>query len=318
MSDSDEKIVIRRMETEDIPRVQEIGQMAWSDIATREIGRKVRYPLRPRRIIEAYMWKDPRGCLVVEKGGTVVGSAYAHVWGKLGWLGPFEVLPKNQDQGLGKALLRESESYLEGEGCDVMSLETMCSVAKNIHFYMKAGYRTIGASIIMEKVVRFDPGRVRPLQPAPLEEVREAIPELVTLSARVNARLDYSREAEMAPLHGLGPVFLWRSRKRIKGVAVLHSIFPPEDSDHASLRLLIVDPKVNCQNEGFEALMRACENWAYEKGRRRVFVRFPADNSPLYREMASIGYRIGGANLRMCKGPSHVEKGRYHLAAWAG
>lgn len=312
-----EEVVIRPMREEDIPRVQEVGQSAWSDIASRELGRKVKYPVRPRRIIEAYMWKEPSGCLVAEHQGTVIGSAYAHVWGKVGWFGPFEVLPDRQNVGVGKALLHGCERFLEESGCDEMGLETMCTVGKNIHFYMRAGYAVFGASMILEKALR-SPSAEERLSPATLEEVVRASPELRSLSVRGSPLLDYTREIEMASRHDLGPVFLWRRRGRVRGAAVLHSFFPPEESDHASLRLLIVDPLIKTQEEGFQALMTACEGWAFEHGRKRMFVRFPAENALLYQDLASMGYSIGGANLRMCLRATRPQRGKYHFAAWAG
>lgn len=312
------ELVIRSMTVADIPSAQEVGQSSWSDIASRELGRKVSYPVRPRRIIEAYLWKEPQGCLVAELDGKVIGAAYAHVWGKVGWFGPFEVLPELQDKGVGKALLRGCERFLGQNECQVQGLETMSNIAKNIHFYMRAGYRIDGTSLIMDRTLRSSVEGGRDLRPIGLEEAIEAKGELSSLSVRGSPLVNYSKEVEMAVRHDLGPVIVWRKNGKMRGVAVLHSYFPPEESDHASLRLLLVDPRARGQEEGFDHLMGACESWAFQHGRRRMFVRFPAMNLSLYGSFLARGFRLGAANLRMSRGGRFSERGRYHLAAWAG
>ncbi|MDD1746720.1 MAG: GNAT family N-acetyltransferase [Methanomassiliicoccales archaeon] len=311
-------IIVRPMANADLATVQEVGATAWSDIASRELGRKVNYPVRPRRIIEAYMWKEPQGCLVAERRDRIVGVAYSHVWGEVGWLGPFEVLPDTQDQGIGTALLARCDDYLESRGCKVQGLETMSNHAKNVHFYMRAGYRIIGSSLIMERQlnskVEEDPREV----PSTSQEVLSALAEISSLSRKGNPLVDYSREVEMAAMHDLGPVFLLRVKSKLEAIAVLHSYFPPTISDHVSVRIMLVNPRLRAQDEAFARLMASCEAWAFQHGRRRAFVRFPADNLFLYRKFLACGYKLAAANLRLARGSPYKEKGKYHLAAWAG
>ena len=97
-------VSIRPMRPEDMEEVREVGQIAWSDMVMHDIGRKFRYPKRSPKIIEAYLAMEPEGCLVAEQGGKIIGSAFCHVWGKVGWIGPLEVLPDHQGSGVGKAL----------------------------------------------------------------------------------------------------------------------------------------------------------------------------------------------------------------------
>jgi len=101
-------------------------------------------------------------------------------------------------------------------------------------------------------------------------------------------------------------------------VAVLHCFYPPEEADHASLRLLLADPRSKDQENAFDLLLASCEAWAFQHGRRRLFVRFPADNSRLYDDFLRHGYKLDAANLRLARGNRFSERGRYHLAAWAG
>ncbi len=311
-------LVIRAMTVEDMAAVQEVGVAAWSDIASRDLGRKVKYPARPRKIVEAYLWKEPEGCLVAERKGRIIGAAYTHVWGEVGWFGPFEVLPEMQDKGVGTALLRECERFLERRGCQVKGLETMSNHAKNIHFYMREGYRTIGSSLIMEKELRSEVEKVLGPGPSTCEEVVSSLGQISVLSRKGHPLVDYAREVEMAARHDLGAVLLLRGRSSLTGMAVLHSYFPPDVSDHASLRLMLVDPRAKGQEGAFTRLLAGCESWAFQHDRRRVFVRFPAESPVLYDAFLSSGYRLATANMRLARGPSFSERGKYHLAAWAG
>lgn len=309
---------VRPMTLDDVPRVQEVGQEAWSDIASRDLGRKVKYPIRPRNIIEAYLWKEPRGCLVVEHEGAVVGAAYCHVWGKMGWFGPFEVLPEMQGKGVGRRLLGDCERFLAGEGCTLLGLETMSHIVRNVHFYLRAGYRPSGNSLIMERMMSATVEEGTGMEPVSLEDVQRALPEIRRLSARANPLADHSKEALMAAARSIGPVFVSERKGKIRGLAILHSYYPPADADHAAMRLLLVDPGVKDQDGVFDQLMRACEAWAFAKGRKRTFVRFSGDHMGMYQELISRGYKLDAANLRMSRGERFIERGSYHMAAWAG
>jgi len=313
------RLLVRPLRLEELEVVRAVGQRSWSDLASRDLGRKVRYPLRPSKVIEAYLWKEPEGCLVAEEEGRIVGSAFCHVWGKVGWVGPFEVLPEKQNKGVGRALMRACDEYLENRGCRVFGLETMPHVTKNIHFYMRAGYLATSVTLIS----------VKTLAPASLlhwpellevtsDDLDWLLDEVKGLSAKVNPLLDYSREVEMAVRFKLGGCFVWRQSGKVKGIALLHCVHPPEDSDHAAVRLVLVDPDIANGQEVFGSLMDICEAKTMALGRKRVFARYSAENLPLYNALFDRGYRLEAANARMVRGGPFRERGEFHLAAWAG
>jgi len=317
--DSSPGLKIRNMAREDIEEVREVGQKAWSDLASKDLGRRVKYPLRPRRLVEAYMWKEPEGCLIAEDDGRIVGSAFCHVWGKIGWVGPFEVLPELQNRGVGRALMLSCEKYLDRRGCVVFGLETMPHITKNIHFYLTAGYLPAGMTLISVKSLTWE-------QAFPNEKVQEVecgdleqwSPQISNISARINPNLDFSREFEMAVRMGLGSGFVYRSKGKVCGCAILHAVHPLEESDHVSVRLVSVDPRAHDGVGIFSILMGVCESKALEWGRKRAFIRFAADNLELYGLLRERGYKLEAANIRMMRGISYEERGPYHLAAWAG
>ena len=203
-------LVIRAMKEEDIPESRRVGQEAWSDLVSRDIGRKIMYPIRPRKIVEAYMWKEPLGCLVAVDENRLIGTAFSHVWGKIGWIGPIEIIPEAQDRGIGKMLLEACEKYIMGKGCEVIGVETMPNMPKNIHFYLTQGYTPRQLTLITEKSIR-----VSELRPVPEhirelgeEELKGFIPRIQDMSRQVNPLLDYSIEFKALFKKKLGQCFV--------------------------------------------------------------------------------------------------------------
>jgi GNAT superfamily N-acetyltransferase len=310
-------MLVRLMRPEDLEQVRSVGQKAWSEVASAELGRKVKYPFRPRKIINGYLWKEPEGCLVVEDAGEVIASAHCHVWGKVGWFGPFEVLPEMQGKGVGKALLSGCEGYLARSGCVHFGLETMPYIMKNVHFYLRAGYRSQEFTCIMKKELgrpQEPPKGVERIEGSDLQGV---LHEISSLCHQYHPDLDLAREVEMAVREDLGALFVSRSEKKLAAFALLHAFHPIEESDHSAVRLLLVDPRLAEAVDHFDRLMSAVESHSYHLDRRRVFARFTV--SPLlYESMLKRQYALEGSNMRMIKGPGYCEREGYIMAAWAG
>ncbi|MGD1060058.1 MAG: GNAT family N-acetyltransferase [Methanomassiliicoccales archaeon] len=309
-------VVVRPMRLAEIDAVREVGQKTWSDVASRDVGHKVRYPIRPREIIEAYMWKEPKGCLVAEKDGQVVGSAFCHVWGKIGWVGPFEVLPEMQNLGVGTRLMLESERFLTSRGCSAMGLETMPYLVRNLHFYLRLGYSPAETTFIMEK------NRLEARSASSDSEIdggalEDILPQITSLSARLCKGLDYAGEFEMTVRKGLGRCLVLKKGKVLAAAAIVHSYYPPEETDHSILRLLMVDPRRKDGEAVFREALAAAEGASAGSGRTRLFTRFSSGHSRLYPLLLSAGYRMDGANLRLVKG-EWKENDALHVSAWAG
>jgi GNAT superfamily N-acetyltransferase len=315
-----ESVRIRPMREEDIPDSRRVGQEAWSDLVSRDIGRKVQYPIRPRRIVETYMWKEPRGCLVAYEGDKLVGSAFSHVWGKVGWVGPIEILPENQNRRIGRSLLKACEDYLVERGCEVIGVETMPNIPKNLHFYITLGYLPKQLTLITEKPVRVsDPFRstpsVRELQP---EELGDFLPRVKELSEQVNTMLDYSIEFSALFKKRLGQCFVLDHEGEIGGAALLHSYNRSGDSNYCSIKLVLVDRQLPDPWNSFIDLVTACENRAVELGKKRIYTRFSAENYRMYTTMVNYGFRLANSNVRVIKDSGYQEMTDHHISSWAG
>ncbi len=311
-------VTIRRMTAQDIDEVREAGQLAWSDLATQAVGRRFTYPKRSEKIVDAYLWKEPAGCLVAEEKGKIIGSAFCHVMGGVGWTGPLEVLPSYQDRGVGRRLLAACEAHLVERGCSVIGLETLSNIPKNLHFYLTAGYRPERTVVIMEKVLRREGvlhDGVSELLP---ESVDEAVKMVSPLSQRINPYLDYGIDAEVILRKQLGRVFALQDGTAVSGCALLHTYHHGEESAYASVKTVLVDPTAPEPGKVLDRLLARCEAATLEAGKEKVMTRFTVSDTSLYMSMLSRGYLLKGANVRMIKKGEYNEAGSNSITSWAG
>jgi GNAT superfamily N-acetyltransferase len=306
------------MTSEDIEEVREVGQIAWSDLAMHDIGRKFKYPKRSEKIVDAYLWKDPGGCIVAEEDGKIVGSAFCHVWGRVGWIGPLEVLPTHQDHGIGKALLGRCEAHLESRGCSVIGLETMAHLPKHLHFYMSSGYRPGATTLIMEKMLRPEEQIGGEVGELTMENLPAGLQSVSSLSEKVNAQLDYSIEAEAIIRRQLGHVYFVKEDRGLAGLALLHTYQRGDEATYSSIKALLIDPQASDPKMTFSALISKCERTSLDLNKGRLLTRFPAGDLRLYQHMLERCYVLKGANLRLVKKGDYREQGEYSITSWAG
>ncbi len=309
---------LRSMTRDDMEEVREVGQIAWSDLATHDIGRKFKYPKRSERIIDAYLSNEPGGCIVAEEDGKIIGSAFAHVWGRIGWIGPLEVLPACQSHGVGKLLLGASEQHLRERGCEIIGLETMSHIPKHIHFYMSSGYRPSSLILIVEKVLRYEGRSTASVVEPGGAGIEGAMPAISRLSAKVNPLLDYSREAAVTVGKRLGNVYIFEEGGEARGAAIMHSYQRGEEASYSSIKALLVDPQAPNPLEIMSSLLSKCEQVSLEQGKNRLLTRFSGDHLQLYNVLLSHDYMLKGANVRMTKLGDYRENGSYHITSWAG
>lgn len=310
--------IIRRMTIEDIEEVQEVGQLAWSDLAMHDIGRRFKYPKRSEKIIDAYIWKDPAGCLVAEEKGKIIGSAVCHVGGRVGWIGPLEVLPSYQDHGVGRRLLKACEDHLTERGSQIIGLETMSHLPKNLHFYLSSGYRPDRTVLIMEKVLRHVDESVENVSELTIEDWKEGAKKISRLSQKINPYLDYANDAEVILRKQLGHVYLMEGEEGTMGCALLHTYQRGEESAYSSIKAVLVDPTTSDPRTVLSRILTRCEMGSLDEGKDKVLTRFAVSDPVSYMSMVDRTYILRGANLRLIKKGEYNEKGNHNLTSWAG
>lgn len=297
-------INIRMMEHSDICQVQDVGQIAWSDMATKDAGRKITYPRRSDLLIRSYLKCDPEGCIVAEDRGKVIGSAFCHKWGDIGWIGPLEVLPEYQNKKVGKALLSACWTYLSN--CRVCGLETSPKSEKNMHFYTSSGY-SVGTSILVaEKLISPEAEHRAAELKSPYDF------NISELCNKVCPGLDLSSEVESA-LSGLGHIYATEN-----GFAILHTFSRGSDIRYSSVKTLIIDPDCKKPSQELFNLLSTCEAKSHELGKDSLMMRFSLEHRELASILPSLDYSYKAVNVRMtCKG-DFSENGDYQIISWAG
>jgi GNAT superfamily N-acetyltransferase len=310
------RVRIRPMLPDDIPLAQAIGKATWSRVASDDLGRQVEYPTRPGGIIQAAIEEEPRGCFIAMLGDEPVGTAYSHVWGSVGWVGPVEVLPDHQGLGVGKTLMEACHAHLDSRGCRVFGVETMSDNEGNKRFYAGLGYRPVGVTVFAEKKLRpagyFISG-IRELNASNLEENSG---EIRKLSSAVFPGMDCNSEFRGALNHSLGKAFLFRHDGITKGAALLMEA-PLEGLHMVSIRLVLTDPTLSDRGAVMSSLMAACEQSAISSGNDRVFTSCSI-TSDISHILVERDYKISASNVRFVRGDDYSEAGGTNIIAWAG
>lgn len=315
---------IRSMNSNDIEDVREVGKKAWSDLYSKEFQQNLEVPKRSSKNIVFYMDKEPAGCMIAESNGRVVGDVFCHIWGKVGWFGPVEVLPAYQNSGIGKRLIGGALQYIERQGCSVIGLETMPETVKNMALYSSIGCVPDRITYLLEKGLgeRWR-GKLEPPGSLSIARYRdmnedEALSSIRRLSSAVMPELDYSSEVRFSMRHETGETLLLKKQDEIIGFSLVYTYSTSDGSNNSSIRLLVIDPEHSGAEEG-RYLINMSEEAALEAGRDRMHIRFYTGNYRAFSTLMECGYAIKGTNIRMLyRGRIPQKSDLYHLSSWAG
>ncbi|MEM3851597.1 MAG: GNAT family N-acetyltransferase [Methanomassiliicoccales archaeon] len=317
-------VLIRRMAEDDIDDVREVGRRAWSDLYSREMQQTFEVPRRSKENILFYLDKEPDGCMVAESGGRVVGDVFCHIWGNVGWFGPVEVLPSQQNNGIGKQLIKSAFDFLKSKGCETIGLETMPEVVKNVHLYTSMGCVPDRATYLFDKTIedwRYEEGREKgdtTIEDFDTIGFSDALKAVSAISLASHPGLDYSKEVLYSMKHQTGQTFFVMQDKRAVGFALVYTYSTSDGTNNASIRIMLIDREHSTPVIG-RSLLAACENYASEQGRDRIHARLYTGNFAAYTLLKDCGYQLRGTNLRMLQtGNIEEDKRIYHLSSWAG
>ncbi|MEM3059700.1 MAG: GNAT family N-acetyltransferase [Methanomassiliicoccales archaeon] len=293
------------MSLRDIEQARAVAQEAWSDIATRDAGRRISYPMRSRKIIESYVKRSPNGCFVAEIDGKIIGCVYSHVWGKLGWIGPIEVLPNYQNKGVGSSLISCCEQFLLNAGCNTIGIETMPHILKNMHLYLKCGYVPIATTVIAEKIIQSrrsfsngEKGKIMKIE----QYHAELKKDISLISQRIMHGMDVSNEVELVLDNDLGSILAFFLESRVIGIASIHTYLRDDEGDYSFVKFLLVDKQFEDREKVFDSLLLACENESFESGKKKMYVRFPIVDQFIYPKIQANDFKIRGTGIQMFKG----------------
>lgn len=316
-------VSVRTMRADDIEEVRSVGQSAWSDLYSKEFRQNFQVPKRSRKNIEFYMDKEPEGCIVAEVDGRVVGDIFCHVWGKVGWFGPVEVMPNFQNSGIGKQLISVALSYLQSKGCEIIGLETMPETLKNVVLYSNLGFAPDRVTYLMEKPLTGRDRNVSDLQTTGKVlnygelGAEKALSSVRLLSELSLHGLDYSNEVYYSMKHGTGETLFLLRDESVVGFSLVYTYSTSDGSTNASIRLLVASPSAGSGD--INNLMSASEGVALEEDRDRMNIRFYTGNYRTFDILRKRGYALKGTNIRMLhRGNIPANNEVVEIDSWAG
>lgn len=258
---------IREMTKQDYQQVMWIDQMAFSAHYRKTYGVN-KLMERTLEGLSAYQQRTGTEGIVLENHGQVVGYAFMHQWGSLGWFGPIGVDLNFQRRGFGKELIVHAIEHLSKRHIQEIGLETMVNSPNNIGMYMMMGFKPLHPVFDMVRTVKMLKGAeqeesvtVRPevsfaqyvagrVQDSEISELIQVAREL---TGSVIPGLDYQPELELLLRYGFGQVILMKEAEIPVGLALLMTTdlrgqkgfmvtlrglaIQSDDSEHRLLRL---------------------------------------------------------------------------------
>lgn len=166
--------------------------------------------------------------LAARQDRVLVGSNVLTRWGSLGWFGPLTIEPDLWDQGIGKALMVETERVFDGWGVSHRGLFTFAHSPKHLGLYERFGYWPGRLTPVFARSVT--PSDKPPamaggviLASATDERSRaDVVRQTRELCGRLLEGLDLSMEIESILRQNLGDVLFVTNDGRLDGFAVCH------------------------------------------------------------------------------------------------
>jgi GNAT superfamily N-acetyltransferase len=305
---------IVRMTPDRFDAMNRIDIEAWSDWATKKFGRAMVFPTK-QPVYGTYLDGDPEGSFIaVDEKGSPVGYIFTRTFGKVGFFGPFGVVPGHQASGVGKRLVLATVDYMKRAGCTTIGLETMPETAYNLGLYSKLGFRMATLTLRMQK--ELPPGESK--LPSNVEAVREPggalLRRIAEISATLEEGLDQSKEVALLRRHPIGSCLTWKQDGEVRGFALCYAfpetvgLYPPSDPTNVRVRILGMDAG-HCGQRELRDFVAACEAWTRSLGRSNVTIPIYAGYDASLHTLFGLGYKVHDGFPSLVK----LTQGEYRL-----
>lgn len=300
---------------------------AWSDWASKKFGRAIQFPTK-QPVYGTYLDGDPQGSFIaLDDSGQPVGYIFTRTFGRVGFFGPFGVVPKHQGTDVGKALVRATIDYMERAGCTTIGLETMPETAYNLGLYTKLGFKLFTLTLRLYKQIGNGqtqlPGNVRAID----QPTDKLLQQVRAISLTLEDGLDFSKEVGLLNKYPIGTCLTYEKAGEVCGFALCYAfdetvgLYPASDPRDLRVRILGMHSQ-RCGQEELRAFMGACEAYARSRGRKTVTVPIYAEYFASLNTLYSLGYRVHDdypSLIKLAQHDYHVpHPDAVNLCEWAG
>jgi ribosomal protein S18 acetylase RimI-like enzyme len=288
---------IVRMTADRFAAMDKIDVEAWSNWASKKFGRAIQFPSKAR-VYGTYLDGDPEGGFVaLDDSGKPVGYIFTRTFGKVGFFGPFGVVPSYQGAAVGKALVRATIDYMERSGCTTIGLETMPETAYNLGLYTKLGFRLFSLTLRMQKSIapgaKGLPSNVRAVG----EPDNKLLEDVRRISSTLEDGLDFSKEVALLRKYPIGTCLTYEKDGQVCGFALCYmfnetvGLYPASDANDVRVRILALDAH-RCGLDDAAILIGACE--AHGRSLNRITITIPiyAEYYSALIKLYQLGYRV--------------------------
>jgi GNAT superfamily N-acetyltransferase len=307
--------------------MDKIDVEAWSNWASKKFGRAIQFPSKAR-VYGTYLDGDPEGGFVaLDDSGKPVGYIFTRTFGKVGFFGPFGVVPSYQGTAVGKALVQATIDYMERSGCTTIGLETMPETAYNLGLYSKLGFQLFTLTLRLQKSIaqgtKTLPSNIRAIA-SPDDKLLEQVRRI---SNTLEVGLDFSKEVALLRKYSIGTCLTYEKDGQISGFALCYAfnetvgLYPASDASDLRVRILAMDAQ-ECGQDEAAAFVGACEAYGRSLSRKTITIPIYAEYYAALMKLYSLGYRVHEDYPSLVK----LAKHDYHvpypdavcLCEWAG
>ncbi len=270
---------------------------AWSDWATKKFGHAIQFPTK-RPVYGTYLDGDPRGSfLALDDAGRPVGYIFTRTFGRVGFFGPFGVVPRFQHAHVGKQLVNATIAYMKQAGCTTIGLETMPETAYNLGLYTKLGFQLQTLTLRLHKELAAGGGAL-PSNVRVVEAPDDALLACIrAISESLEDGLDLSKEVALLRSHPIGVCLCYEKDGAVAGFALLYAfpgevgLYPPSDAANVRVRMLAMHAQ-QCGPDDLRAFLAAIEAWARSRDRKHVTIPIYAGYDAALQTLYRLGYRV--------------------------
>ncbi|MDZ7266831.1 MAG: GNAT family N-acetyltransferase [candidate division KSB1 bacterium] len=315
---------LRQMQSTDLPAVNHILSEAFTAARLEEGHRRPYVPQVHLSFLEMYRSSLPAACLVMEHKHNVIGYAFAHLWGGVGWIGPVSLLPAYQGRHLGRELMQAVIQALQQAGAQVIGLETEPRSSRNIGFYSHLGF--LPAQLSLDLVRQVPPVRRETRMPQrqfffhselSAAEAARTLEEAEALAQALDPCLRIRHEIGLIQQFRYGDTLYLRAGDMLVACVLAHTetYSPEETARHLRIVMLLVHPQYTALLAELPALLLA---WAEQQHNTCITVRTPTRYAGAYRMLLEAGFRVSHAELRMTLSGYHEQADPDHcnLMKW--